>query len=380
MRIAVLTRRYGYNFGSSLQAYAMRLLLESLGHKVEIINYDEFSQHVIWKVKPFIHSVVIPLICLLDKMGIQNNLVRKVKEEKLQKTKFQIFDRKYIMPSNKMLRTKHQLKVAMNNMDTCVCGSDQIWNPTGAYDSHYYLDFCKNEDIKKISYGSSFGVTKITKHKDEIAHYLQDFNSLSVREIQGKEIIEKITGRTDCTMVLDPTLMIHASIWRNKMKDCSVSLPAQYIACYFLGNKYIPYKFIIQISSLLNCPIVNITTFRTRNGIEGTQKKTLSPLEFLNVIDNAACILTDSFHATVFSILFQKNFYSFNKHNSISEANENSRLSSLLELMDLEDRYIVDNDADVLFYKDVCYEKTNRIMEEERTRSWNFLVEALSIR
>lgn len=375
MKIAVLTRRYGFNFGSSLQAYAMRLLLESLDNEVEILNYDEFSQHWSWKIKPFVHSILIPFLCLCGKIGIRNIYVERARKEYLQIKKFASFDKFQIKPTTKVLHTYKQLNSIVKNFDACVCGSDQIWNPTG-YDSHYFLDFCNKRDVKKISYAPSFGVKKILFHKDDICRFLKDFDNISVREEHGCFIVEDLVGHIDCPVVLDPTLMIPADVWREQKKELSVPLPSKYIACYFLGNQYIPYQVISKLASETQYPIVNITTFRTINDIVGIQKQELSPFEFLYVIDKAEYILTDSFHATVFSILFEKNFYSFNKHKNDNGINENSRLYSLLSMFRLQERHIIDHDAFRLCCR-IDYNDVNHILNVRREKSIEYLKHAL---
>ena len=95
MKIAVLTRRYGYNFGSSLQACAMRLMLENLGHDVVVLNYDEFSQHVLWKVKPKLRSLIVPFLSHCSKLGLKNHHVLSAMTEKSQRERFLEFDRLY---------------------------------------------------------------------------------------------------------------------------------------------------------------------------------------------------------------------------------------------------------------------------------------------
>lgn len=376
MKTALLTRRYGYNFGSSLQAYAMRLLLESLGQDVRVLNYDEFSQHLRWKIKPLCHSVIIPFIRVCEHFGISTSITRKVMGEYHQKKKFREFDRFFISPTKEVLRARWQLAKEVKDVHACVCGSDQIWNTTG-YDKHCFLDFCRSENLIKIAYAPSFGISELNDHIDDIRRFLNDFDFLSVRELQGKHIVEQLTGRNDCHVVLDPTMMVPAQVWKEKKKDYFMSLPSKYIACYFLGNQYIPYRFISKVAEILNCPIVNVTTFRTPNDIKGIQENDISPFEFLNVIDNAQCVLTDSFHATIFSILFRKNFYSFNKHENASGTNENSRLYSLLSLMDLQSRHIVDNEAPLTDYKDICYDDIEVVLSKEKEASLSFLQTAL---
>ena len=374
MKIAVLTRRYGYNYGSSLQAFAMRLMLEGLGHKVTVLNYDEFSQHPTWKIKPTLRNMVVPMLCFLGKLGLNNKIIYNAKIEHEQKIKFRIFDYNYIRPTKELLSSSHQLINAIKDMDACICGSDQIWNPL-IYDTHFFLDFCGKGEVRKIAYAPSFGVSKIYKYKDDIKKHLRDFNHISVREKQGQTIIKKLTG-SNFPVVLDPTLMIRAEVWKKFMQIPHVKLPNRYIACYFLGHNCIPQKIISSMSKQLDCKVVNITTFRTPNDIKGIQFNNLSPLEFIYAIDKAYYVLTDSFHATVFSILFHTSFYSFCKHKKSDENNENSRLISLLNLFNLESRYVDDNDVEVKSEK-VDFEECDKNLNLLRAYSYDFIKNAL---
>ena len=374
MKLAVLTRRYGYNYGSSLQAYAMRLMLEGLGHKVTVLNYDEFSQHPTWKIKPTLRNIVVPILCFLGKLGLNNNIIYNAKIESEQKIKFRIFDRNNICPTKTRLYSSHQLKNAINGMDACICGSDQIWNPL-IFDKHFFLDFCDKGEVRKIAYAPSFGVSKILNNKDDIKKYLSDFNHISVREKQGQTIIKNLIGSI-FPVVLDPTLMIRADVWKKLMQIPNVKLPKRYIACYFLGHNYIPQEIISSILKQLDCEIVNITTFRTTNDIKGIQLDNLSPLEFIYAIDKASYVLTDSFHATVFSILFHTSFYSFCKHKKSDENNENSRLISLLSLFNLESRYVDDNDMEMKLEK-INFEECDKKLDILRTYSYDFINKAL---
>lgn len=375
MKIAVLTRRYGYNYGSSLQAYAMRLMLEGLGHNVTVLNYDEFSQHPTWKIKPTLRNIVVPILCFLGKLGLNNNIIYTAKIESEQKKQFEIFDEKYINPTKRILSSSRQLFEQIKGSNACICGSDQIWNPN-FYDTHFFLDFCNKNEIKKIAYAPSFGVSNISKYKDDIKKYLNEFCHISVREKQGQIIIKDLIGKT-CPVVLDPTIMVKASMWRELKQESNLKLPKRYIACYFLGHNYIPHEIISSLSKQLDSEIINITTFRTPNNINGHQFNKLSPLQFLDVMDQAYCVLTDSFHATVFSVLFNKNFYSFSKHNNSDENNENSRLFSLLGSLNLQSRYIDYNKIEIN-YEEINFKYCNMKIEMLRKQSRHFLDAALT--
>lgn len=368
MKIAVLTRRYGYNYGSSLQACAIRIVLESLNHEVEILNYDEFSQHPLWYIKPFLSSVKDHLVCFFNKTDSHINLKRKQIEA------FSSFDKNIIKPTKKKLRFSFQLRKAVIDKDCVICGSDQIWSPI-LFDKHFFLDFIKSTKIRKIAFAPSFGVSQITKHRTEIKEYLSDFSRLSVRERQGKELLEDLLGKGEYPILLDPTMLVPIGIWDNLLSG--VSVPKKYIACYFLGEN-IPFDYIYQLATQKRCKILNITTFRTLNTIKGEQAASLSPLEFLYVIKNADCVITDSFHASVFSIMYHKYFYVFNRFKDLDLGNQNSRIYNLLSNLELSQCHITNMKSVGLEYPKINYNKVDCLLDKMRVSSFKFLEDALS--
>lgn len=304
-------------------------------------------------------------------------LTEKAKTARLrdiQRCKFFLFDKEYICPTMYTLRTKFQLKKAVADCDSVVCGSDQIWSPL-LYDKHYFLDFVDGSKKRKIAFAPSFGVVNLGALSKKIADYLNDFHSISVRESVGQTIIESLPINKPCTTILDPTMLVDVADW-NKISS-SIDLPKKYIMCYFLG-KNIPDEFISGISKEQGCTVVNVTSFTTMNYVDGAiALNTLSPSEFIYAIKNADCILTDSFHASVFSILNKKPFYTFNKHANSDSSNQNSRIYNLLDKLGLTCCHIVNVKNMRIRYPEIDYVQVEKNLQILRKQSIDFLNEAL---
>lgn len=371
MKIGVMTRRYGYNYGSSLQAFAVRYVLESLGHEVKVLNYDEFSQHPVWYIKP----IILKAIYLFVRIFMNSSrLGKQFNDDKELIARFNNFDRQFIKPSTRKLRFGRQLKEEINDAECVICGSDQIWNPI-LFDKHFFLDFVDGSLKKKIAFATSFGVSVIETKREQIKNYLVDFSYISVREKQGACILDDLLGPSCYPVLLDPTMLVDKNLWARIQKPHHI--PNKYIFCYFLGTK-IPHEYIKNFSKKHKCLVLNITSVTTRNCIEGIQERHLSPEQFLYTLNHAECILTDSFHASVFSVLFHKPFYIFNKFDNSSSKSQNSRIVTLVEKLNLGQCYI--NDMKDIKYDMpfIDYEHTDALLSQLKSNSLQSLRSALS--
>lgn len=311
MKIGILTRRYGYNMGSSLQAFAIAEVVKRMGHEVEIINYDESSAHWRWKVRPFIENILYKIRGLLPdrKRDYLNRRNRQI-------YRFQNFESKYFPLTDKFIRTADELRSLSEYYDKIIVGSDQIWSPF-LFDSNYLGGFLGESERKKIiPYAPSLGISYIDYVSDEEKTLLKSLSFLSCREHEGAEIIKEITGK-DVIEVLDPTLILSSEIWHSMAVEHPVAgIPDRYILTYFLGE-HVDNKEIQHKASHLNLKVVNVNMFNRPNDIiADIDAKDLGPGEFVNLVAKADFIFTDSFHATVFSWIFNKEFTVFERFKS----------------------------------------------------------------
>jgi hypothetical protein len=252
-----------------------------------------------------------------------------------------------------------------DGIDFFICGSDQIWNPF--YHSTSELAFCSFAPEKTICFSPSFGVSQIPDYREtEYAIWLQKIYRLSVRERAGQKIIRNLTGR-HAEVLLDPTMALPVEKWNNFCKKPSVNLPEHYIVCYFLGR--VDKKYRRQINEFareMGLPEVMLFD------IMKPEYYAFDPSEVLYTIKNADYVLTDSFHGSVFSILFHKNFYVFNRNEGGSSMG--SRLETLLNKFLLRDRIYANVRRDILPEK---WELVEDILLIEKKKIKDYIEDAI---
>lgn len=254
------------------------------------------------------------------------------------------------------------------NYDYFVSGSDQVWNPyydfvAGKCD---FLTFAEND--QKISYAASFGVSEIPpERREEYTEYLKNFRAISVRESQGAQIVEDLTGRA-AAVVLDPTLLLEGKEWEKVEKKPRCCPKRKYVLVYALGEK--SNGFQSKIEQLKK----EYEIFDVRSVQRNGKELPIGPAEFLYLIKNAKIILTDSFHATVFSIIFHKRFVTYNR----TGLNMNSRIESLSEMLGIEE--CLNEFGDLVCEAENDYKKIDEILDVERGKSIEFLNRAFKNR
>lgn len=255
--------------------------------------------------------------------------------------------------------------------DGYVVGSDQTWNPFVANSPEaFFLPFVENKS-KKGSYGPSLAVKSLSDEKEkEYRKKLSNFSFLSCREQDGAQLLSRITQK-EVKCVLDPTLLLSAKEWG---KYCEFEIPKEpYILVYFLGEKSEHRRAVEKIQKLTNWKIISLPAAYLEMENNDYKKVWGGPKEFLSLIRGAALICTDSFHGTMFSINFQRNFFSFCKSSDSEESSENSRLYSALNIFGLSNRII--HNMDNLTAEDISidYKNVIPILEEQRRDSIEYL-------
>ena len=227
-----------------------------------------------------------------------------------------------------------------------------------------FLAFAR--DNQKISYAASFGVSEIPSEREkEYAENLKTFKAISVREMQGAKIVEELSHRK-ATVVLDPTLLLDESEWMEVERTPQSCPKDKYVFVYALGDKSNRFKG--KIEELRE----KYEIFDVRAIQKNGKELPVGPSEFLYLLRNAEVVLTDSFHATVFSIIFHNRFITFNR----SGLNMNSRIESLVELIGIEK--CLNKFGDLVCNAEIDYTNVDTILKEERRKSIEFLEKALN--
>lgn len=262
----------------------------------------------------------------------------------------------------------------LNEYDYLIVGSDQVWNPDHKRLSD--LDVLANiNNEKRISYAASFGINQLDKKSEmKVINELSKFKCLSVREDVGKEIIEKVTKRNDIEVLIDPTMLLSDLEWNEvlvKPNYLSKIKTEKYILNYFLGDlSEERKKEINRIAKENNCHVINILD-------KNDPFYTCGPSEFLYLEKNAFLICTDSYHSSVFAIIFNRPFVIFDRE-EINVKNMSSRLETLISKFKLKNRkYNGEKITEENINHD--YSEAYRIIESERNKSRKFLEKALDI-
>lgn len=351
MKVGILTFPHSPSYGASLQMFALHEILKIQGHTPYIINYQN--------------------IFMTNKQHMTNSFL-KAKLTKLvaykSMKKFDDFENKLNWLPQHIVQSKTDLDDLAKKMDYIVVGSDQVWNPyiTG-FDTTYFLDFC--QDDKKISYAASFGVDNLDDDfATKVSELIAKIPSLSIREEKGAQIIKNITNR-DAIVVLDPTFLHRKEMWESvATKKELVKQP--YIFSFIFNPNKQNIEFRDNLSKDMNLPIVSISDNPfSKSNKNHIYMSGVGPLEFLKLIKEAEYIVTDSFHGTAFSIIFNKLFFV-----SLS-TKTNSRLETMLKMLGLESR-IISNDG--FNMNNIDYDKVNEKMLKLKNDSLDFLRVSLS--
>lgn len=362
-KIAIMTWYTYDNYGSVLQAYALKNKIEQLGYeKVDLINYLPRSRKI--RLIKRINKRNIYRKFLLHSDKIKKLVIeRKEKFENFRKTSFTYTDK---------CNNATDLFNLNKYYDKFICGSDQIWAPT-VFDENYFLDFVCNNS-KKIAYAPSIGLNSIENKyiKEKMKTMINKIDSASIREEQGKKIIQDFRNEEDIKVVLDPTLLLNKIEW-NKQFGLETQMK-EYVVFYCLGRNNRNYNIAKRIAKKLKRKLIvipaDILDYK-KNNINNA-----SPEEFLKLIYNAYLVLTDSFHGTIFSINFNVPFITFKRFKE-NKFSQNSRIYNILKTVNLEERIYNNNEKYFLENIKIDFEKSNFILEKERKKSICFLEQAL---
>ena len=366
MKVALITLHRVINYGSFLQTYATQKTIEKLGHESLIIDYyparytisarlSKIDKREETKNHNFLARIIIKLVLLSSYIFVYPAFHRH------QRHMFKMTKRTYRKSEDFV---KHPIIA-----DVFCTGSDQVWNTewNDGIDYPLYLKFVNNQ--KKVAYASSFGTNEIeAKYYDETKSLLSSYSHISVRESQGVEILKGMGISSD--HVLDPTLLLSKEDWIKFAKKSKNKKP--YVLAYILNRDKDLYRYARELSEKLGCKLVFIT-YNINDVIRnGKMEFAISPRKFVSLFANAKCIVTDSFHATSFSMNLQKDFYV--KYPS----NFSSRISSVLKEFNLESRKIENNESPLKNEQvSIDYTLITQRLELERVRCTNILKEII---
>ncbi len=356
MDVKVITRHAPTNYGSLLQSMATVVVIEKLGYNCEIIDYQ----------RPGENGLKAIIVGLKKKPKWNKNIIKRFlyviiryPDEKLGELKFSTMRKKYLKMTRPFITGDNLSEL---KADIFMTGSDQVWGLMFDcdYDSNYFLSFVPS-DIPKIAYAASFGKTGfsdaiIAEYKEMLSKY----NGITVRENKAVELLNEWNITND-GQVLDPTLLLDAEEWSKYIKK---NIRGKYILVYEIHNNPLLDEYAKNFSKEFNLPLIRISAILHQIFRGGKFIYRPDIDKFLSYIKNCTYLITDSFHGTVFGLIFNKEIIEVMPNNSTG-----SRNNSLLQLTGLTNR-IIKNETDYSVIKnEINYEQVNQIIKKEKVVS-----------
>lgn len=384
MKLGILTHYFGSaNYGGNLQAYALCKVLEGLGYEAQQVQIDHSTcyQNLLSPkkrgLKQQLKQLVKPIVGLLHPGYRRKWQAKEATRQRLQAA-FHRFNRQLI-PHSQQVYTPKNIHKALGQYDAFITGSDQVWNPIWFFPP-YFLDFVP-AGIPKLSYAASIGQTQLPEAVQAIyRQHLKDYLAVSVREEDAVTLLEGIAPEKPA-WVLDPTLLLSRKQWQEVAQMPKLETP--YVFCYFLGNDPVSRRLAADFAKAKGLTLVtipNATGLQNSNdaGFGDVRLADPSPEAFLGLIEKADYIFTDSFHATAFSLIFGRQFYTFPRQ---GHGKMGSRVTSLTGLFGAEARFCDAENKQTLSYleslPEISYDAPTEAFLQAREESLSFLKTSL---
>jgi len=319
--LAKLTLDGYFNYGNLLQNYALQQVLRRYATQVDTIwvQPDNFMPRCWWQ-----WSWKQPIKYALDWKNFRTDIRSgAIGYEMARQAKMRDFADRYIS----YCHDEQDFAKVADEYDAFVVGSDQVWNPLFAPEDEYYLGFAPKR--KRLSYAASISIPEIpVEHRERFIRGIKGMHSLSVREQAGADLIREMTGR-EAEVHVDPTLLLTVEEWRAVSRVPAWYHGGEYVLTYFLGQRPPEVDALLAETGLRVVNLLDMADYVAyTTGVD----------EFIWAIEHASLVYTDSFHGTVFSILFRRPFVACNRVGSATEEKMGSRLDTLLGYFGLEGR------------------------------------------
>lgn len=324
MKAGILTFQNANNYGAVLQAYALQKYLNENNINCEFINYNMVENKDINKKEIIIFK-------LKNKFIFIKNINIYIKQKK-----FDEFRKKYLKINSKEYYNDKAIYNNKFDYDLYIVGSDQVWNSKITNNSKvFFLTFADSKI--KISYGASFGHDVLNKEeKENVKNYLKDFDAISVREKQVVNKLKNITKK-EIYDVVDPVFLLETEKWDEIMKKIKIN--KKYIFIYLMEENKEVYKILNSINKDFKYEVIYISNHNLELKNYNSKKlKKVGPREFIYLIKNSEYVITNSFHGTAFSIIFEKKFW------VIGHSKYNARIQNLINLILENNKIIIQNE------------------------------------
>lgn len=347
-KVATITFGYSQNLGALLQAYALQRYIKELGYETKLIKFKEFDNRPFETVKGILDALS-DIVFFFD----CKKKIRKINE----------FRNDYLQFTNKLYQSTEDMKELNDEFDVFVAGSDQIWNVHKGIIDEFFLSFVSSKK-RKVAYSASFGLSSLPEqYVDGVKRGLERFDNISIREDSGVRIAQDLTG-IKYELTLDPVFLIPKHEWELLCKERIIQ--QKYIFVYPTQITELLVNTVKKAKKEMNCKVYSLFSFR---GVDKVVKDA-DPIDFINYVRNADLIIGSSFHATAFSLIYEKNL------RVIPHSTTGSRVVDLLKELGLDKKCVIGNLADAEFstidYSDVKERLSSRI-----EKSKEYLMNAL---
>lgn len=361
-----------YNYGGFLQSLALNYYLRNNGYQVEDICFPKKQKKfknkylILKRKKGTMFSMLFSLFYFIRYLSqIINSLFKSIIYLRagitIRSRKKQYKNCFNMVPHSKKIYHENDISSSNSIYDTFIVGSDQVWKANSSGLSNiYWLKFV-HSDKKKISYAASFGTSHFCEdNSDFVASTLNSMQAISCREKTGKEIVEYHSTKK-AMLVCDPVFLLSKKDWKTYIKKVQSE---KFVFLYLLGDNNVQRKVAVEFAkknklSLIEIPY--ISSYRKKETYS-YEWSSANPFDFLSLIESADYVITDSFHAVAFSIIFQKRFAAFERFKGNSNISMNTRIWNILKLCCLEENLVsFGNEKDILKEN---YIKSSKVFSE----------------
>lgn len=384
-KVGIVSCYFKNNYGSMLQAYATKKILDNNDIPNETINIDNNIDFKKGKRKYYVSQLFnfkfIKSKFGMIKLKLDKKMVKDLgKNINTRDSKYKEFRKEFNL-SISCRDYKSLSQIAEKKYSDIIVGSDQLWLPVNVVSDYYTLNWVP-DNINKVSYSTSFGISKIPdKYTEKYQKFLSRINHLSVREESGKKICDRYG--IEAKIVCDPTILLTREEWEHEMVQERI-IEDKYILCYFLGSNIEHRKFAERLKKKTGYKIVSLNHadeyVKYSDIFADITPYDIGPREWINLIKNAEYVCTDSFHGTVFSLLFNKKFFDFRRYSEKNKMSTNSRIDSLLDLAGVDKNRILlgNEDIDTVIKYKINYSKVNKNIDKIRIESKKWLLNSLT--
>ena len=384
MKVALAINYDYHDYGGMLQAFATQRFLEKHGVDSDAVNYDNVKGDINKRKWYYFLSNILDVSIVKEKSKLIEKRIRQKFNRQLKvnmverDAAFDEFCSTHFKVSRAFVSWNDMAEASRKEYDAVVVGSDQLWLPSNVKADYYTLNWVP-DDVKKIAYATSFGIGKIpNKYKKEYSIYLNRINYLSARETSGQEIIKELTNK-DVPLVNDPALLLDADGW-NEIVKAEPLVKDKYVFCYFMGNNPEQRGFVKRLAKEKNLKVVALLHLdqyiATDEEFVDIAPWHVSPADFVNLVKNAEFVCTDSFHGTVFSIIYSRTFFTFKRFTKKASLSTNTRITSLLSRLGLTDRLVVDMDK--IPSDKIDWVETQKVVSDFRYSSSAYLLNSIN--